>query len=171
MIIKYVVLSVFLMVLNINALASSWSFTQKDFQELSESQKEVLKSSYWIGKPHNLGNELAAISIVETRAGAFPDSSVNRICGVHQVDVNIVKENLGSKSNLKTICKALKDNHTLSAIVSLQILLYWKDTSKTLKMALLRYNRGWKYHPSDAEFYRRFSTTLHVLQKNDLSKL
>jgi hypothetical protein len=124
-----------------------------------------------MGKPHNLGNTLAAISIVETRAGAFTDSSANRICGAHQVDVNIVKENLGTNSTLKTICKALKENHTLSAMVSLQILLYWKDNSSTLKTTLLRYNRGWKYHPSDEEFYRRFVMTLRVLENNDLSKL
>lgn len=171
MIIKYVVISVFLMVFNINALASSWSFTQKDFQELSDSQKEVIKTSYWMGKPHNLGNELAAISIVETRAGAYRDYSANRICGAHQVDVSIAKENLGSKSTLKSICKALKENHTLSAIVSLQILLYWKDTTTSLKTALLRYNRGWNNRPSDAEFYRRFKMVHGVLQKNDLSKL
>ena len=167
--IKYLLVIALSAVLNLHA--STWSFTQKDFQELNESQKDILKISYWMGKPHDLGNVLAAISIVETRAGAYNDTSANRICGVHQVDVSVVKENLGTNSTLKSICTALKENHTLSAMVSLQILLYWRDNSRTLKTTLLRYNRGWKYHPSDDEFYRRYVMTLRVLEKNDLSKL
>lgn len=150
---------------------SDWKFTQDDFNALSQEQLDVLKSSYWMGKPHDLGLTLAAISIVETRAGAFKDTSKNRICGAHQVDVTIVKENLGSKSPLRKICKAIQDNHTLSAMVSLQILLYWKDNSRTLRTTIVRYNRGWHYHPHEEEFYRRFVMVLKVLEKNDLSKL
>lgn len=148
-----------------------WKFTEHDFRELSHSQKEIIKKSYWIGKSYGLGNILAAISIVETRAGAFPDKSKNRICGAHQVDVNVVKENLGTETSPKRLCKALQDNPVLSAIVSLEILLYWKEHSKNAKEMLNKYNRGWEESPHDDEYYRRIQMVLKVLKANSVEEL
>lgn len=150
---------------------SDWKFTQQDFENLTEAQKSIIKQSYWIGKPHGLGNTLAAISIVETRAGAYPDRSYNRICGAHQVDVMIVKENTGTTTHPKVLCKALQDNPVLSAIVAMQILLYWRDNSSTFRGMLNKYNRGWNQTPYDDEFYRRMYMTLKVLEGNNIENL
>lgn len=150
---------------------TDWKFTQQDFDELSIAQKSILKQSYWVGHPYGLGNTLAAISIVETRAGAFPDKTRNRICGVHQVDVFVAKENLGTDTSPRKLCKALQDNPVLSAIVSLEILLYWKDNSRTYENMINKYNRGWNETPYDAEYYRRIQMTLKVLERNQIDKL
>lgn len=161
-------------VLNTTVLASktdSWSFTQQDFNDLTLQQKDIIKKSYWIGKPYGLENTLAAISIVETRAGEFPDKSRNSICGAHQVNVHIVKENMKTLSSPRDICKALQDNPVLSAIVALDILMYWKENSKTYKTMLFRYNRGWQEMPHDEEFYRRLVMVLRVLENNNIEKL
>lgn len=148
-----------------------WDFTQQDYNELTQAQKDVIKNSYWIGKSYGLGSTLAAISIVETKAGAFQDTSKNRICGAHQVDIYIVKENTNTDISTKDICQAVADSPTLSAIVSLEILLYWKDNSVSYKDMLNKYNRGWKKNKYDKEFYRRFLTVLKVLNSNNLEKL
>lgn len=150
---------------------SDWKFTQEDFNNLTLAQKAILKQSYWVGKPHSLGHTIAAISIVETRAGAYPDKSRNRICGAHQVDVMIAKENLGTLTSPRALCKALQDNSVLSAMVSLEILLYWKDNSKTVRGMITKYSRGWKETPHDDEYYRRFSMVLKVLNKNNIESL
>ena len=33
---------------------SDWVFTQKEYNELTEAQKDVIKKSYWIGKSYGL---------------------------------------------------------------------------------------------------------------------
>jgi hypothetical protein len=150
---------------------ADWVFTQKEYNELTSQQKDVIKKSYWIGKSYGLGNTLAAISIVESRAGAIQDRRHSKICGPHQVDTTIAKENLATSTSAKEICKELKSNPTLSAIVSLEILLYWKDNSKSYKGMLNKYNRGWQESPYDDEYYRRFIMTLKVLENNNIEVL
>ena len=148
--------------------AGKWGFTQDDFNSLTSAQKSIIKQSYYIGKPYGLGHTLAAISIVETHAGAYPDKTRNRICGPHQVSAVIAKESMRTRISSSKVCKALQDNPILSAIVSLDILLYWREHSKSFKVMLNRYNRGWTESPHDEEFYRRMRVTLQVLEKNDI---
>lgn len=150
--------------------SSKWDFTQQDFNTLTKEQKEVIKNSYWVGKTHGLGTTLAAISIVESRAGAFPDNR-SRVCGAHQVNVYDVKENLGTQASPFEVCKIIKGDSFISAIVSLEILLYWKENSKSYKGMLNRYNRGWDKSSYDAEYLRRMSLVLKVLNNNNLEKL
>ena len=151
--------------------APLWSFTQEDYDSLNQSQRDIIKKSYYIGNSYALGETLAAISIVETRAGAFPDKSRNRICGTHQVDVNVVKKNLNTTTSTQKICKALQDSPVLSAVVSLEILLYWRDNSSSYRDMIYKYSRGWQERPHDEEYFRRIQMTLKVLRANKMETL
>lgn len=158
------------LVLLLPCFLMSWSFTQKDFDNLSETQLKIIKDSYSTGKPYNLGVSLAALSVVETRAGEYKDTSDNRICGPHQVDVVVALEQSKSKGSAKKLCKEVQRHSKLSSKIALDNLRYWKNNSKGLKQAVNRYNRGWNRTEHDLEFLRRFSMVVKVLEKNQ-SKL
>ena len=145
----------------------AWSFTQADFNNLSDAQLRIIKDSYHAGKPYNLGISLAALSIVETRAGEYKDTSNNRICGPHQIDVLVALEQNNSKGSPKKLCKEVQRHSKLSSKMALDNLIYWKQNSKGLKQAINRYNRGWNRSAHDLEFLRRFEMTIRVLEKNE----
>lgn len=147
----------------------AWTFNQEDYDNLTEAQRTIIKDSYNIGAIYNLGYTLAAISIVETRAGAIKDSSDNRICGPHQVDVRISLRYLKSKSDYKKLCKALESHSILSSHLALLNLRYWSKNSKSYKQMIKRYNRGWNKSKYDKEYLRRFEQVLKVLHSNKLS--
>lgn len=146
----------------------AWTFNQDDYNSLTDAQKTIIKNSYNIGAPYNLGYTLAALAIVETRAGDVKDSSNNRICGPHQIDVKVALEQLGSKGDYKKLCKTVQSHSILSSHLALLNILYWKKHSKGYKQMINRYNRGWKRTHHDLEFLRRFEVVLKVLHKNKL---
>jgi len=147
----------------------AWNFNQDDYNRLSEKQKVVIKDSYVVGELYNLGYTLAALSIVETRAGEYKDSNNNRICGPHQIDVKVALEQTNSKGDYKKLCKNVQNHSILSSHLALRNLIYWKKHSKGYRQMVNRYNRGWNRTSHDLEFLRRFEVVLKVLQKNQMN--
>lgn len=146
----------------------AWDFTQDDYDNLTDNQKQVIKDSYYIGLPYDLGYTLAALAIVETKAGAVLGDTTNKICGYHQVNVYIALKYSKSKGSSKVLCEYLNVNSKLSSIMALDNLLYWKSTTKIFNKMIKRYNRGWVPSDHDAEYIRRFDLVLKLLLKNKL---
>ena len=137
-------------------IGKGWKFSERSIDGLSDSQLEVINISINVGNTQGLGVVLAALSIVETQAGAYMGNTRNRICGVHQIDVINLKDKLKSNGDWRGLCEQINANVHFSATMALRELTYWLDNSKSLRQAINRYNRGWLPHKHDVVFWGRF---------------
>jgi len=97
-------------------ILNAWTFTEKDFNKLTESQKSNLDIIYMVGETKGLGLRLAAKAIVETRLGKVMGKK-NHICGVMQIDINYTD----------ATCDMLDSNTYLSAKIALEQLIGWTE--------------------------------------------
>lgn len=142
----------------------SWDFTEKDFDNLSAKQLDIINTTYAIGNTQDLGLTQASLVIVETRAGEYLGNTNNHICGSHQVNVNTVMKSLKSKGNMTVLCRVIRGHPILSSLLSLEILKYWRDNSSSYREMVLSYNRGWNKHKHDKVYWERFTKVMNVLK-------
>lgn len=152
-----------IMIVLLSVRLFAWQFLEEDFDKLSPQQIQIIEDSIRIGNTVGLGLELAAIVVVETRAGQYLGNS-QKICGAHQLNVFIQKTKLGSTSPSINLCNYLNHNHKYSAHLALSELKYWLRHSNGITEAILKYNRGWKAHPYDSTYKKRFNQSLNTLR-------
>lgn len=151
-------------------LFGQWTFTQKDFDSLTESQMVILKQSYHIGKQDDLQLTLPSIAIVETRIGKY-QRDTTKICGVHQIAMYTARERLKQFDSNEILCKLVLDYPSLSAFLALLELKYWKSVyPNQWSKQIMAYNGGWDVSKHGKEFLRRVRTVINILKKNE-SKL
>lgn len=143
----------------------AWSFTQKDFDNLSPSQLEVIDVHYLTGEQRGLGLRLAAITIAETQAGKL-DFKDNHICGAAQLDYTLLDN---------VTCEQLEGNPYISAYYALQNLLDWttgieevtlKPFTRTLDKATMMYCVGYTQDPHQHTYLARVKQAELILQQN-----
>lgn len=136
---------------------TAWEFTDEDYDNLDESQLDLLKMSYIVGEEKSLGYTLQAIAIVENYL-LMKDNNKNHICGPHQLNINFT---------LAT-CRTLENNSYASSKLALKNLLLWKRKYPgiTWKKMLIYYNGGDKYfNPHGKEFVRRVTVAYAIVTK------
>lgn len=156
-----------LILLLIPFLLNAWTITERDINNMSDEQKEVLTVAYLVGKEkgQGLGIKLQAITIVENMA-RMKDNNPNHICGPQQVDIRYAKAS----------CEALESNPYYSAKLALANLLDWR--TKTLirngkKVFKTRswdevyrmYNVGYTRHPHGPVYVSKVKKTIKLLKE------
>lgn len=149
------------------AYASSYTFTDKDFQSLSPQQKQLLDNIYMIGETKGYGALLVAKTIVESSA-KMTDSNPNHICGPIQIDVNYTESS----------CIAHETNVYYTTMIALEQLIKWKvrtdynptTNTKTYSIrsdedAVRMYNVGYTQHPFGPTHVFKVFTTLKIIKK------
>mgnify|MGYP000442254936 CR=1 FL=1 len=144
----------------------SWEFTQKNLQEMTPKQLQILKESYEIGKQIDLGYTLAAITVVETRVGKYMREE--NYCGVHQVSINTTKLRFNSLARYKhtRLCELINNSSELSAKLALSELMYWNKVRTNWSEVVMSYNGGWNTTKHGVTYLSRIRKVVKVLQNN-----
>lgn len=149
-----------------------WEFNKSHLLNLTDEEKGILQTSYFVGSQYDLGLTLAAIAIVETRIGKYHRPKTN-ICGYHQVATrNVVKrakESYDSDNYLTKLdaCNALKSNPYFSANSALIEFQFWmKVRDDNWRHSVRSYNVGYTDDPYQWTYLARVQKVIKILQKH-----
>lgn len=119
--------------------------TCEEWDSLSAEQQYRLEYSYNYGKPDNLGYTLAAIALVESKAGLYKINLQTRDFGIHQINERTLFATLGVTSYWKKneiITKVIVDD-SLSAYLAMSVLKHFDKVHKgDWKKTVMSYNIG-----------------------------
>ena len=124
------------------------------YKELAKSdrftyeQKLTIAKAYRYGEPYDLGYTMAAIAIVESRAGDCIINLNDPSFGVyHNLLSSVIKRKhlRNTKANQNMIAHKLLTDFSFSSQMCLEELQYWKRYHKNWKKMIMSYNAGFKY--------------------------
>lgn len=128
--------------------------------KLTSHQKEVINHSYANGSAEDFGYTLAAIAMVESRAGEYLMNWSDPSFGIHHILISTAANSLGIKGHYNEVLlgQQLISDPGLSAKIAISVLRFWKaslirreDFSWTNLWGA--YNAGSNYDSSQAREY------------------
>lgn len=146
------------------------TWAQEKCPSLSTKQLHVLQSAYDKGRPYDLGLTMAAITLVESRAGEV----VININKGGSLDLGIAQVNLKSASNRLGITNSYKKNVLASKLItdwdfnlqmSLAELLYWKEQRDEWSGMIASYNSGWNMSIGKTRYLPKVKESLKIIQQ------
>lgn len=141
---------------------------------LSDRQVDILKQSYALGEPHDLGYTLAAIALKESSAGLFLINAMTSDYGIFQGNVRTVCTQAGVyhndfQCNLE-IQRVVSDINT-AAKHAIETLSYWRNYhSKRSEHFLVyenmirSYNGGFNFEHVD-EYWEAFRDDFYTVKQ------
>jgi len=120
---------------------------EKELQNLSYKQKQVLIKTLYKGKEFNYGWTLAAIAWQESKFGKYLINLQDPSCGVFHVMPKYISDNKWKQSR---ICERLIKDFDFSFSQALAKLKYWENYHKSKKHypvwkhTIMSYNGGFK---------------------------
>lgn len=142
----------------------------------SREQVDVMKKSYELGKPFDLGFTLAALALKESSAGRYLINAISSDYGVYQ-------------GNVKTICiqksvyhDSFLCNQEIQLVVNdidrasehaIETLIYWREyhgkrtpDSFVYENMIRSYNRGFSFEDTDGDHYwKLFKKDYHTVKR------
>lgn len=144
--------------------------------KFDDKQLQVMRQSYELGQPHDLGLTLAALALKESSAGRYLINAISADYGVYQ-------------GNVKTVCiqsSVYHDNflcnqevqRVVSDIVrasehAVETLNYWRNyhSKRTLKGLVYEnmirsYNRGFSFDDDGGDnYWKQFKKDFHTIKQ------
>ena len=154
------------------------------FDDLTSSQHKVLQKSYSYGKEDDLGETLAALSIVESTAGAHLEGPGKRDGGHYGPFMlalgNVLKREGGKKykdlnaqqvlnktpkSKRKAVINRLKTDIAFAAKHAKEELRYWRERTSSNREMLQAYNGGYDAIGSNQKYPNKIQSTIRSFKQ------
>jgi len=143
----------------------------QELASFNEEQLAILKKSYELGKPYDLGFTLASIAWQESRCGKYKIAVDEDSYGPYQMRVMTALHMTGTQDtrwNRNIIAQRLHDNIHYAGAMALTFLVDLKERYGWAR-AVRYYNTGKHYRTSDGNRYlSNIQEKIRALQKSGL---
>ena len=165
---KYLLLFIFVFVININAV--DIKTLDKELDNLSLSQKEVLVKTWLKAKKFNLEFTMTAIAWHESHFGLYPINLSDPSFGVfHNLITSVARRhNVTSKWSKSRLAEQLIQDYDFSFAESLSELKFWQGVHKNKpnnwSLTVKSYNAGYR-HENGKQYLVQIKTKIKALKR------